>query len=83
MRNGRSAGSLILILLAGLVIGGFIGHYLSTVQYMGWIGYGKDFGIETMKLELGIISLSFGIMLRINVASVIGLLLGILVYKKV
>lgn len=83
IREDKNAWSLFLILLAGLVIGGFIGHYLEDMPYLGWLAYGQPFGIdEPLSLNLGIITLKFGIMLRINVAGVIGLLLGLLLYKR-
>jgi len=83
MREEKTGMALFLILLSGLVIGGFIGHYLADIPFAGWLAYGHDFGIsEPMGLELGIIKLQFGLMLRINVAGVIGLLLGILLYKR-
>ena len=83
MRDEKNGLSLFLILLSGLVIGGFIGHYLGEIPFVRWLAYGSDFGIsEPMGIELGIIKLQFGLLLRINVAGVIGLLLGLLLYKR-
>lgn len=80
----KNTWALVLIILAGLVIGGFIGHYLSEVPYCGWLAYGRDFGFDKpVSLELGIIKIQFGILIRLNVSGVIGLLLGILLYKRV
>jgi hypothetical protein len=82
-REGKNGWALVLILLAGIVIGGFIGYHLVDVPFVGWLAYYHEFGIsEPVKLDLGIIELRFGLMLRVNVAGVIGLLLGILLYKK-
>ena len=83
MREGKNSLSLFLILLSGLVIGGFIGHYLAEIPFTKWLAYGQNFGIsEPVGIDLGIIKLQFGLMLRINVAGVIGLLLGLLLYKR-
>jgi len=83
MREGRNGWALVLILLAGLVIGGFIGYSLADLPFAGWLAYGQEFGIsEPVGLELGIIKLQFGIMIRLNIAGVIGMLLGWLVYKR-
>ena len=83
MRDEKNGLSLFLILLSGLVIGGFIGHYLGDMPFAGWLNYGGDFGIsEPVGIELGIIKLQFGMLLRINVAGVIGLILGLLFYKR-
>ena len=83
MRDEKNGWALFLMLLSGLVIGGFIGHYLADIPFTGWLAYGHDFGIsEPVGVELGIIKLQFGLLLRVNVAGVIGLLLGLLLYKR-
>ena len=83
MHDDKNILALFLILLAGLVIGGFIGHYLAEIPFAGWLSYGQEFGIsEPVGIELGIIKLQFGLLLRINVAGVIGLVLGLLLYKR-
>lgn len=83
IREGRNSWALVLVLLAGLVIGGFIGHYMEGVPYFGWLAYGQNFGItEPVGIDLGIIKLQFGLLLRINVSGVIGLLIGIFLYKR-
>lgn len=74
----------IFILLAGLVLGGFIGDILGAYPSLSWLGYGKEFGINTaspMVLNFYIFSLTFGLTIRINIASIIGVFLALLGYK--
>jgi hypothetical protein len=69
--------------LAGLTLGGFIGHYLGQYEPLQWLNYGKTFGFsEPFVLDMGIIRLTFGIMFDISVASLLGIGLGILVYRR-
>jgi hypothetical protein len=74
----------IFILLAGLVLGGFIGDILAAYPGLTWLGYGKEFGINTgspMVLNFYVLSLTFGLTIRINIASIIGVFLSMLGYK--
>lgn len=83
MRAGKNAWVLLLTLLAGIVAGSFLGQALSGLQYTGWLAYGQAFGIESpMKLELGVISLQFALMLRVNVAGVLGMAAAYAIYRR-
>ena len=74
---------LILFILAGLVIGGLIGQLASGVNWLSWISYGQQFGLESpIVLDLNVIKLTFGLMFNINIASIIGMAISIIIYKK-
>lgn len=75
---------LLFILLAGLVLGGFIGEVLGDYNALEWLNYGKEFGINPdspLVFDFYIIRLSFGMMIKLNIASIIGVLLSLLLYK--
>ena len=75
---------LIVFLLAGLVIGGLLGKLASSVSWLWWLSYEQEFGLETpVVLDLSILKLTFGLMLKINVASIIGMAVAIFIYRKV
>lgn len=75
---------LLLFILSGLVIGGLLGEIAGKVDFLWWLGYGQSFGLSTpIQLDLNILSISFGLMFKINIASIIGLIIAILVYRKV
>lgn len=75
---------LLLFILAGLVIGGLLGELAKNVDFLWWLSYSQSFGLETpLNLDLGIITLTFAMMLKINVASIIGVIISIIVYRKV
>lgn len=83
--HSRKLGGLYLLLfmLSGIVIGGFIGKYLGEFPYLGFLNYGKTFGLSApMVLDLSVIKITLGILLEINIAGVIGILIGIFAYKK-
>jgi hypothetical protein len=71
---------LLVFLLIGLVFGGIIGDYLS--QYIEILNYSKSIGISDFKMDLSIISLTFGFKMNLSLASVLGLFLSIILYRK-
>jgi len=83
MKN-KGGWLLILFILCGLVLGGLLGNLASSVDFLWWLSYGSEFGLSTpLNLDLGIIKLTFALMVNVNVASIIGVLIGIFIYKKI
>ena len=75
---------LLVFLLAGLVIGGLLGKLASSVSWLWWLSYEQQYGLETpIVLDLSVLKLTFGLMFKINIASIIGMVLAIFIYKKI
>ena len=75
---------LILFILCGIVVGGLLGELASNVSFLSWISYGEEFGLSTpIELDLNVIKVTFGLMFKINIASIIGIVLAIFIYKKI
>ncbi len=75
---------LVIILLCGIVLGGYIGTLASNVSFLSWLAYGNTFGLTSpIVLDLGIIVFTFGLTITINIASIIGLIIGIIVYRLI
>lgn len=75
---------LILFILSGIVVGGLLGELASQVDFLSWLAYGQQFGLTTpLELDLNVIKLTFGLMFKINIASIIGIVLAIFIYKKI
>lgn len=80
----KSIWILFVFILSGLVIGGLLGEVASKVDFLWWLSYGESFGVsEPVKLDLSIINLTFSLMFRINISSIIGMALAIFIYRKV
>lgn len=74
----------LLLMLAGIVLGGFIGQLLSGVPALAFLNYGQSFGTDSpLILNLGILVLTFGITIRISVASILGIIIGVIIYRNV
>ena len=75
---------LLIFILSGLVIGGLLGELAWKVDFLWWLGYGQNFGLSSpVQLDLSIVQISFGLLFKINIASIIGMIIAILVYRKI
>ncbi len=75
---------LLVFILSGLVIGGLLGELASKVDFLWWLSYGQSFGLtQPIMLDLNIIQLTFGVVFKINIASIIGMAIAIFIYRKV
>jgi hypothetical protein len=80
MKNRKSTAVLIVLLLVGLVIGGVLGEaFGGTVKYLA---YGKTIGFDPVTIDLGIMLITLGLKLTINVAGIIGLFLSLFIYSR-
>lgn len=70
----------VLLIMAGIVIGGFIGSLFPNT----WLNYGQSFGLtQPLVLDLGILSITFGLSLRLTIAGIIGIALAIIIYRLI
>lgn len=82
MNSKKNNWTLLVILLCGIVLGGYLGTLASNVSFLSWLNYGNTFGLTSpIVLDLGILVLTFGLTISINIASIIGLILGIILYR--
>ncbi len=82
MKRSRNFLTLLLLLLAGALIGGVIGEALSV--FVPVLNQGITLGLDApVNLDLWIVSLVFGFTLKLNVAGAIGLILALLWFRNV
>ena len=75
---------LLIFILSGLVVGGLLGQLASNVSWLSWLAYSQSFGLKNpVVLDLSVVELTFALMFRINIASIIGMVLAIFIYKKI
>lgn len=75
---------LLVFILAGIVIGGFIGEMAANVDWLWWLSYGQEFGITTpLSVDLHVIKLTFSVVFKINIASIIGIGISMWIYRKI
>ena len=70
--------SCFLLILAGIVIGGFIGSLFPN----SWLNYGQSFGLSSpLVWALGILCITCGLSIKITIAGILGVALGIIIYR--
>ncbi|MBB6214904.1 hypothetical protein HNQ80_000989 [Anaerosolibacter carboniphilus] len=77
---GRNPWLLILLVAVGGIIGGIIGDIFR--ESIKILGYGKTIGFSPVTIDLSILKLTLGFVLSLNLASVIGIILAILIFSK-
>ena len=74
----------ILFVLAGLVIGGLIGDLAGNVNWLNWLAFGEEFGLKSpIVLDLNVMAITLGLTIKINIASIIGVVIALVIYRKV
>ena len=75
---------LLIFILSGLVVGGLLGELASRVDWLWWLSYSQSFGLQTpITLDLNIMQITFALMFKISISSIIGLVLAVFIYKKI
>lgn len=83
MNGNKNFWVFLIVLISGLVIGGFIGNTLGGVSFLSWLNYGKTIGLTSpLVLDLEILKINFGITIRFSLCGIIGMIIAILLYKK-
>ena len=76
---------LLLFILIGIVIGGLISEVTAGVSGLSWLSYGNTFGINSngnpLVLDLGILVITSALQIKITVASIIGVIAAIVIYR--
>lgn len=78
-RNRWSTGLLIFLLILGAIIGGTIAEALK--DKIPFLTEGISIGFSPLSLDLYFMILTFGLSLRFNLGSVIGILLVLIFYS--
>lgn len=85
-RKGEKNGwALFLLILAGIVLGGFIGSLASGVSFLKWLNFGYTFGMigDPLIIDLKVIVLTFKLVFNITVSSIVGVILAVFIYRVI
>ena len=68
----------LVVVLIGFMLGSFIGTYFSNT----FLNFGQVFGLSSpLVLDLGFIILTFALQIHITIASVIGVIIALIIYR--
>ncbi len=75
---------LLIMLLAGIVLGGFLGSLAEGIPWLSWLNFGQSFGLDApLVLNFGVLVITFGLSIRITMASIIGLAIALVIYRYI
>lgn len=81
MSKYKNPWLLILLIITGVVLGGLIGNALGKTLPL--LSYGPEpLGIKNFEVNLGIIFFQLTLLIKVNVSSLIGLLLSVLIFNR-
>lgn len=84
LKSSKNAWALALLILCGIVLGGFIGMLADGVSFLSFLNYGQTFGLSSpVVLDLGVLTLTFGLTIRISIASIVGVIISVIIYKLI
>ena len=75
---------LLILLLTGIVLGGFLGSLADGVPWFSWMNFGQSFGLdEPLVLNLGMLVITFGLSIKITMASILGVAAALFIYRYI
>lgn len=78
---GKNRWALVLMILAGIVLGSFIATLTDGISWLSWLSFGQTFGFQNpIILDLGVLVLTFGLTIKITIASIIGIIIAAVIY---
>ena len=81
MRN-KNFWILLILLLSGIVLGGFLGSLAEGISWLSWLNFGQSFGLDSpLILNLGVLIITFGLTIKITMASIIGVAVALLIFR--
>ena len=81
MRN-KNFWILLILLLSGFVLGGFLGSLAEGISWLSWLNFGQSFGLDSpLILNLGVLIITFALTIKITMASIIGVAIALLIFR--
>ena len=75
---------LLIMLLAGIVLGGFMGQLATGISWLSWLNFGQSFGLDSpLVINFGILVITLGLTIKITMASIIGIAIALIIYRMI
>lgn len=87
MAGSRGVGVIIVVLVAGLVVGSLLGELLGSVtsgSLREFLLKGPSIGLTSpATLDLRFLALTFGLVFKVNVVGVLGIVVAVLALRRI
>ena len=68
--------------MIGIVLGGLIAESTAGIESLSWLSYGNTFGLDSpLVINLGVLVITFALQIKITIASIIGVIAAIVIYR--
>ena len=75
---------LLIMLLAGIVLGGFMGQLANGISWLSWLNFGQSVGLDSpLVINFGILVITLGLTIKITMASIIGIAIALIIYRMI
>ena len=75
---------LLIMLLAGIVLGGFMGQLANGISWLSWLNFGQSFGLDSpLVINFGILVITLGLTIKITMARIIGIAIALIIYRMI
>ena len=75
---------LLIMLLAGIVLGGFMGQLANGISWLSWLNFGQSFGLDSpLVINFGLLVITLGLTIKITMASIIGIAIALIIYRMI
>ena len=75
---------LLIMLLAGIVLGGFMGQLANGISWLSWLNFGQSFGLDSpLVINFGILVITLGLTIKITMASITGIAITLIIYRMI
>ena len=75
---------LLIMLLAGMVLGGFMGQLANGISWLSWLNFGQSFGLDSpLVINFGILVITLGLTIKITMVSIIGIAIALIIYRMI
>ena len=75
---------LLIMLLEGIVLGGFMGQLANGISWLSWLNFGQSFGLDSpLVINFGILVITLGLTIKITMASIIGIDIALIIYRMI
>ncbi|WP_027430777.1 DUF4321 domain-containing protein [Lachnospira multipara] len=86
MAKYKNGWLLLLFIIIGIVLGGLVAEAAKGVPGISWLSYGQTIGTvdgNLTTIDLGVIIFTIALQIKLTVASIIGIILAIIVFKVI
>lgn len=81
MSRYRNPWLLVLLIITGVVLGGLIGSFLGNTIPI--LSYGPGpLGLNNFEVDLGVVFIQLTLLINVNISSLIGLLMAVLIFNR-